>query len=139
MIAENATVEALLSEAETCFGLERLDEAKGLLEQALEATGGTAEILNNLGVLAAQQGRTAEARWHLLASLEQSPENGDALINFGALEAAAGDLDLALHYLKRCLLAGREEEAAREQMQAILHERAERKERRLLIVLEDKL
>ena len=126
---------ALLAEAEDLFAQERLAEAEALLEQALAQTGGTAEILNNLGVLATAQGQSVKARERFQAALDKEPENGDALINLGDLEQAAGNLDQALHCFKRCLLAKKEEQSARQRIESLLRERAARGERRLLLVL----
>ncbi|NOZ87056.1 MAG: glycosyltransferase [Deltaproteobacteria bacterium] len=132
-------VRKVLIKAEGLLSVGRYDRAGVLLTDLLKKGNATAEVYNNLGVLAFMKGDSNTARKHLLKADSLEPKNGETMMNLGDAESSAHNLDAALHWYKLCLLTDESSYGpeARQKIEQLLPERARLGQRRMLLVLDE--
>ncbi len=81
-----------------------LDEAKRLIDRAIQLSGGgSAYLFNNRGLIHWKMGLTEEAKADFEESIRQDPANGDPYFNLGLIHFDEADHVEALAYLRRAI------------------------------------
>jgi tetratricopeptide (TPR) repeat protein len=104
------------------FGRRRYEAARIAFERALTLDSGQLEARYHLGLIAREQGRTAEAIESLLAVIARDPAHGPAHLAIGTLFLLTGDLGRAQRHLDCAVILNPEDPAPHYQL-ALLHRR----------------
>jgi len=96
-------MQALLHQAVTLHGQDRLAEAERLYNQILASNPDLMDASHMLGVLKAQQGRAQEAHDLIAPVVAANPRDGLALANFGNVLNALARHEEALSVYDRSL------------------------------------
>ncbi len=91
-----------IREAENLFNQGQVDAAKTILAQLLDYAPENATILNNLGVIAYQEGQLEQALSYFMQALESNPADEDSFVNAVAIltehQQISGLLQACLRY-----------------------------------------
>jgi tetratricopeptide (TPR) repeat protein len=99
-------VRKLNEEALTRYDEGRLEDAKTLIDRAIELSGrGHAYLFNNRGLISWKMGRTEDAKRDFLESVKLDESNGDPYFNLGLIHFDESDYDQARGYLEKAVMA----------------------------------
>jgi Flp pilus assembly protein TadD len=92
-----------VSQGEELFGLGDMEGAKAVFHQIIQREAKNIEALNNLGVIAFQQGKVDEALSYFRRALEIDPDHFESIENTGNCLLAKQDFTGAVEWLTRGL------------------------------------